>query len=102
MSAGGKITDARMAELRAKIEHRDSLKEKLEQQREAMDELRIKIAEAKVEEQLNSSSAAARIKRGIPLKSITMGEELQVMQLAIDRLERRMPTPSKNWRISRR
>ncbi len=39
MLGGSKITDVRAAELRAKIKYWDSLKEKLEQQQNAIEKL---------------------------------------------------------------
>lgn len=56
---GGGISEARKAELQAKIDNRDALKERLEKQREEMEKLEAKIEEAEAQ-QMSSFSAASK------------------------------------------
>src|SRR4051812_31032202 len=83
---GGKISEARKAELRTKIDNRDALKEQLEKQREDMRELRGNIREEEAK-QMSSSATASKAKRHIPASLLTMQDELETMKLTIQRLE---------------
>lgn len=81
-----KISHVRIAELKDKIAERDKIQDKIRTTQAEMQELKRKMSD-KTDNQLRSSSNAAKLMRGMDPMSLTFEQEIDALNLSIARLE---------------
>lgn len=82
----GKITDARMDQLREHREKRDALKKQIEKEKEEMQEILDRM-DAVTQKSISSSAATARKNRGKDISGLSLQDEVDAKQMSIERLE---------------